>query len=281
VRASVFVQDDIVLEPNRASLVVGAKLERNDFASLEVQPNVRLRLTPGSRQTIWAAVSRAVRMPTRFDTDLRIRNPTTGRLLVTGTESFESESVVAYEAGYRVRPAPRLSLDVATFANDYDRLRSQEPPLDPALPVTLGNGLAGRTSGVELAGTATLARWWQAHGSYGYLWKRFSRADDSRDTSNGVNEGNDPSHLVSVRTSLDLPRRFQFDLGMRYVSRLPQPAVDAYTEMTARLGWKHSDRWELSVAGQNLLHDRHEEFAAGTPRELFERGVHVRSAWRF
>ena len=280
-RASVFVQDDIVLKANRASLVVGSKLERNDVAALEVQPNVRLRLTPGSRQTIWAAVSRAVRMPTRFDTDLRVRNPADSRLVVTGSESFTSESVLAYEVGYRVRPANRLSLDLATFANDYDDLRSQEPPLVAGAPLVLGNGLSARTSGLELAGTASLAGWWQAHGSDSYLWKRFSRAADSRDTSNGVNEGNDPSHLLSVRTSLDLPHRLQLDLGMRHVSRLPQPVVAGYTEMSARLGWRYSDRWELSVAGQNLLHDRHEEFAAGTPRELFERGVHVRSAWRF
>jgi iron complex outermembrane receptor protein len=60
-----------------------------------------------------------------------------------------------------------------------------------------------------------------------------------------------------------------------------RPAVDAYTELTARFGWRPSTNWDLSVIGQNLLHRRHEEFAAGTPRELFERGVFVRSAWRF
>jgi hypothetical protein len=57
--------------------------------------------------------------------------------------------------------------------------------------------------------------------------------------------------------------------------------VDPYAELTAHLGWRPSNRWDLSIAGQNLLHDRHEEFAAGTPRELFERGVTIRSAWRF
>jgi iron complex outermembrane receptor protein len=57
--------------------------------------------------------------------------------------------------------------------------------------------------------------------------------------------------------------------------------VLSYGEMTVRLGWRPSSRLDLSVVGQNLLHDRHEEFAAGTPRELFERGVYIRSAWRF
>jgi iron complex outermembrane receptor protein len=57
--------------------------------------------------------------------------------------------------------------------------------------------------------------------------------------------------------------------------------VAPYAELTLRLGWQRTDRWQLSIVGQNLLHDRHEEFAAGTPRELFERSVYVRSAWRF
>lgn len=278
--ASFFVQDDIVLAPNRLSLIIGSKVERNDFTGFELQPNVRVRLTPDSRQTFWGAVSRAVRMPTRFDNDLRILAPT-GQLLITGSDAFQSENVLAYEAGYRLRPTEWVSFDVATFANKYDDLRSQELPAAPGSPVVLGNGLDARTSGVEIAATASPTRWWQAHASYGYLWERFSRDAGSRDITNGASEANDPSHLFSVRTSLDLPRKFEVDAVVRYVSRLPKPVVEPYTELMARIGWRQSDRWELSVVGQNLLHDRHEEFAAGTPRELFERGVCVRSAWRF
>jgi iron complex outermembrane receptor protein len=263
------------------SLILGSKVERNDFTGFELQPNVRLRVTPDSRQTFWAAVSRAVRMPTRFDNDLRIRNPVTGTLLITGSNAFESEYVLAYEAGYRVRPADWMSLDVATFANRYDDVRSQELPTVPGSPVVLANGLNARTSGVEIAATASLTRWWQAHASYSYLWERFSRDAGSRDITNGTSEANDPSHLFSVRTSVDLRRNVDLDAMLRYVSALPQPPVAAYAELTARLGWRPSDRTELSLIGQNLLHDRHEEFAAGTPRELFERGVNVRWAWRF
>jgi iron complex outermembrane receptor protein len=73
----------------------------------------------------------------------------------------------------------------------------------------------------------------------------------------------------------------ELDAQVRYVSRLPQPVVEPYAELTARFGWRPSDRFELAIVGQNLLHARHEEFAAGTPRESFERGVFVRWAWRF
>ncbi|MEO8259416.1 MAG: TonB-dependent receptor plug domain-containing protein [Acidobacteriota bacterium] len=278
---SFFAQDDIVVKPNRLSVIAGAKLEHNDFTGFELQPNLRLRLTPGPRQTVWGAVSRAVRMPTRFDTDLRVRLPASDRLLLTGTAAFVSENVLAYEAGYRVRPAERVSFDLAAFANNYDHLRSQEPPAAPGDAVVLGNGLNARTSGAEIAATATITPRWQAHASYSYLWERFSPAAGSRDVSGGASEANDPSHLFSVRSSLDLPRRFELDAVVRYTSRLPNPVVEPYTELTTRLGWRATDRWELSLIGQNLLHDRHEEFAAGTPRELYQRAVSVRSAWRF
>ena len=36
--------------------------------------------------------------------------------------------MIAYEAGYRAELSPRASLDVATFRNVYDELRSQEFP---------------------------------------------------------------------------------------------------------------------------------------------------------
>ena len=278
---SFFGQDDIALKPERLSLIVGSKVERNDFTGFEVQPNVRLRLTPDLRQTFWAAVSRAVRMPTRFDDDLRVRVPGTTRLLLTGSDNFESENVRSYEAGYRARATEQISFDVSTFANNYNDIRSQELPAAAGNPVVLGNTLNTRTSGVEIAATALLTARWQAHASYSYLWEQFSRDPGSRDVSNGVNEANDPSHLWSARTSVDLPRKIELDVLFRYVSALPSPPVQSYGELTVRLGWRPSSRLDLSVVGQNLLHDRHEEFAAGTPRELYERGVYIRSAWRF
>jgi len=278
---SAFAQDEIAVQPNRLALIVGSKVERNDFTGLELSPNLRVRFSPDSRQTLWAAISRAVRMPTRFDTDLRIRLPNSSRLLLTGSESFESENVIAYETGYRNRPNDWLSTDVAVFFNDYDDLRSQELPTAVGQPVVLGNGLTARTSGIELSSTASLTKQWQAHAAYSYLWERFSRAPGSTDVTNGSSEANDPSHIFSIRTSIDLPHACEADAGFRYVSRLPQPVVAGYSELTARFGWRPRPAWELSVVGQDLLHDRHEEFAAGTPRELFERGFYVRSTWRF
>jgi iron complex outermembrane receptor protein len=68
-----------------------------------------------------------MRVPTRFDTDLRFRFPgSTTALLLTGSPTFESETVIAYEAGYRHQIQERVSVDIATYVNRYDDLRTQE-----------------------------------------------------------------------------------------------------------------------------------------------------------
>jgi iron complex outermembrane recepter protein len=278
---SAFVQDDVRLTPNRLSLIVGTKIERNDFTGVELQPNLRFRFAVNAAQTAWAAVSRAVRMPTRFDTDLRIRNLLTNQLQITGRTDFDSEDVTAYEAGYRLRPTARVSIDLATYFNRWNDLRSLEYPTTAGSPVMIGNMLNADTSGAEVAATASITSAWQAHGSYTYLWRRVSFDAGSHDPTRGANEANDPSHLASIRNSFDLRRHVEADFTVRYVSRLPQPAVKAYTELSGRLGWRPSTHWDFSIGGENLLHDRHEEFAAGTPRELFERSVYLRSVWNF
>jgi iron complex outermembrane receptor protein len=277
---NIFAEDEVALVPGRLSVIAGTKVERNTFTGVEWLPSVRLRFTPTERQTLWTAASRAVRMPTRFDEDLRIVLPN-GALLITGNSDFKSENVTAYEGGYRVRPADWVSFDLAVFANRYDDLRSQELPSAAGKPVVLANGLDARTSGVEVSASVSFTSWWQAHASYSFLHEKFSRDADSRDNTGGASEANDPRHLFSIRTSIDLPRRVQADAMVRHVSSLPSPAVDAYTELSARLGWELSSHIDLSLIGQNLLHDRHEEFAAGTPRELFERGLSLRGTFRF
>ncbi|HKX29299.1 MAG TPA: TonB-dependent receptor, partial [Blastocatellia bacterium] len=60
-----FVQDEFTLIKDHLRLTLGSKLEHNDYNGFETQPNVRLLWTPSAHQVVWAAVSRAVRTPTR------------------------------------------------------------------------------------------------------------------------------------------------------------------------------------------------------------------------
>jgi iron complex outermembrane receptor protein len=230
----------------------------------------------------WAAASRAVRLPTRFDHDIRLVNPVTGALVLTASEDFEAESVVSVEGGYRILPHPRLTLDAAVFANDYDRLRSQDLTFTPAPLFVLGNGLNARTRGVEVAGSVQATADWRLHGSYTWFGRDLTFDTGSNDPTGGIFEGNDPSHLAGMRSYLDLPRGVAFDAFLRYVGRRPAPVVDPYAELDLRLGWRLRPAWELSLVGHNLLHDRHEEQASpSAPRHSFRRTIFLRSIWDF
>jgi iron complex outermembrane receptor protein len=277
-----FVQDEFPIVAERAYLIAGMKIGGNNFTGAELQPNLRVRFQPKPNHMLWAAVSRAVRLPTRFDNDIRVVNPVTGQVVIAGTDEFDAETIVAVEGGYRALPLPRLSLDAAVFTNGYDALRSQEFSGSSSPLLVLDNRLNGRTGGVELAATIQAASNWRLHGSYAWLHEELTFDEGSSDPTGGVFEANDPSHLASVRSFVDLPRGFAFDAFLRFVGERPMPVVQAYTELNLRVGWMARPGWELSVVGENLLHARHQEFSSiNAPTYSFRRSVFARSVWRF
>ena len=185
-----FLQDDIALRPDRWILTLGAKLEHNDFSGFELQPNARLLWRPAESQTLWSAVSRAVRSPSRVDSDIHefagvIPGATPLPLLVDGSPDFRSEELVSYELGYRSELRHDLSVDVALYYNHYDHLRSVAlQPIDPAAPAlryVVSNGAEGETYGGTLAGTWRVAPNWRLRGSYTYL-HMFARIKEGHPT---------------------------------------------------------------------------------------------------
>ena len=278
---SAFVQDEIVFNP-RLRVTLGSKFEHQETTGFEVQPSARFAWTPTERRTLWGAVSRAVRTPTRLDQDVRFFTAS-GATQVRGDEDFQSEDLIAYELGYRIQPRPEMFLDAAVFYHDYDQLRSQErSPTPSGLPIVLANELNAETWGLELRAQYEPIPNWRLHAGYAFLEKDFSLDPGSTDPTGGFGEGNDPRHRFTLRSYLDLPGRFELDSMVRYVSRLPRPVVPSYTALDLRLGWRASNGLELSLVGQNLLDASHPEFGAPTPRrEEIERGFYGRATWRF
>src|SRR3989442_5152609 len=64
-----FAQDEIALVKDRLHLTLGAKIEHNEYTGFEYQPSGRLAWKVTQRQTVWGAISRAVRTPSRIDND--------------------------------------------------------------------------------------------------------------------------------------------------------------------------------------------------------------------
>jgi iron complex outermembrane receptor protein len=264
--ASAFAQDEIELAGGVARLLVGAKLEHNDFTGLELQPNVRLAVFPSERQMAWAAVSRAVRTPSRGDRGVRYvlsafpdASGTLNEVTYLGSESFASEELVAYELGYRARPSPRLSFDLAGFVNDYDGLRTVEPATpfpseDGArrvLPQVVRNGASGRTWGVELSTQWVAARWLRLAAGYTGLQVNLHPEASGGARSVRTDEGTSPRHQLHARAFADLPGSLELDAALYLCGALESRSVPAWSRLDVMLAWRPSEAVELRAGVQD------------------------------
>lgn len=272
---SAFVQNEIRLLDD-VFLTLGSKLEHNDYTGFEIQPTARLLWKVDPQQSVWGAVSRAVRTPSRSDSDIRINvagipgTPPT-LLSIFGNQDLDSEELVAFELGYRSEPKRNLSLDITAFYNRYDQLtnvegsaRFEPTPLPPHLLLarTLGNFSEADTYGLEVALAWQPLDHWRLNA--GYAWINID-AQNSNSTRNVVRaaiqyEGKDPAHQFTLRSQWDLTGNLDVDLALYYVDDLPALNIPSYTRLDLRLGWRPRKDLELSLVGQNLLDDRHLEF---------------------
>jgi len=279
-RYSAFVQDDIDLIKERLGLTVGTKVEHNGYTGVEVQPSVRMTFQIDRRQTVWGAISRALRTPSRIDTELFI--PAQPPFLLEGNPNFKSEQSLGYELGYRARLHDQLSFSASSFYNDYTDLRSIEKvdPLRP-FPMIIGNGLKGTAYGLELTADYNVTRWWQLRGGFTEMRIHIRPQPTSTDRTNGSGESHDPDRHFVLRSSLDPVSGIQIDSAFRFVSAIANQRLPAYAELDLRVAWQPKRSLEFSVAGQNLLHDRHAEFGSPATRQEISRSVYGKVVWRF
>ena len=289
-----FIQDQVALS-DALHLTFGTKLEHNEFSGFEVQPSVRLAWTADEQHTLWEAISRAVRVPTRLERDIAIDITPPGSnpaAMLLGNEDFASEELIAYETGYRWRPLPTLSFDAALFYNDYDRLASLEIGAPfvaqdgrTIFPVFNENLTAGRTYGAELQVEWQPVEDWRLSANYSHIDMELTPSGQDNNRGEWL-EGSTPRHMAGLRSLLTVGP-FEIDTQLRYQSDIRlQPIVvtgegiDSYTELDLRIGWRVSEHWDLSLLGQNLLHDDHIEFGAPEARGAFERAMYLKANWR-
>ena len=274
-----FVQDEIAVVPSRLHVALGTKIEHNDYTGFEVQPSGRVNWTLSRSGTLWAAVSRALRTPSRIDRELFA--PGQPPYFLAGGPDFHSEEELAYELGYRHQQGA-LALSVATFYSRYHGLRSLEQVNPPAaFPVVIGNGQDGESYGAELTGEYRVTDRWRLRAGYTELRVHIWANPGSTDTTRGSGESHDPQRQFTFASSADLSAHLRLDGVLRYVGDIPNEQVPAYAELNARLTWEPTASLDLSLVGQNLLHRRHAEFGTPAARREIERGVYGSVQWRF
>jgi iron complex outermembrane receptor protein len=274
-----FIQDEVAIIPERWRVTAGTKVEHNDYTGFEFEPSIRSAWTPDRRQTIWAAMSRAVRTPSRIDRDLF--SPATPPYRVAGGRNVVSEKLIAYEAGYRLQLTPRFAASLAAYYNGYDDLRSIEPLNPPAaFPIEQTSGLRGQSEGVEATLDWTVNSAWRIRAGWTELrvHSEPQPGNLARPTRDSIVR--DPRHWATLRSSWDLARFFELDADLRWVAPIASQGVPEYTEANVRFGWQVSDSIDVSLIGQNLLNDRHTEFNPAGARRYLSRAVFAKVTWR-
>jgi iron complex outermembrane receptor protein len=294
-----FVQDEI-----RASdslwLTIGCKLEHNAYTGLETEPSVRLAWSaPGSRHTLWAAASKAIRQPARSDTAIQTdleTIPITSDLIqvlrLFGNPRIEDEELRDYELGYRTEIAKTLSLDVATFLSFYRYLETVEPqpmvvipgsPVQLVIPMLYDTKAHAVTYGGEVSLRWNATSRWRISPGYSYLHATIRQDPSSRGlAAYGLTDGF-PRDMFQIRSSLNLGRKTEFDQSLYYTARLPGGSIPGHARLDLRLARHFGERAEISLMGQNLLRPRSMEYGdsysiIGTQSV---RSVYGQITWRF
>ncbi|HSK38533.1 MAG TPA: TonB-dependent receptor, partial [Arenibaculum sp.] len=203
---SIFAQDEIALRPD-LMLTLGLKIENSSYTGIDYLPNLRLAWQLNDDHLLWAAVSRAVRTPSRIDRELE------APVILVPSPGFRAEELTAYEIGYRGQPTPRTSLSVSAFYNVYDDLRTTGSTAG-RLPLMLRNDLAGETYGMESWGSYDVNDRWRLHAGVSWLHKDLRLEPGTDDISNMQAAGQDPVYQVQLRSEMDLAPGLELDLRL-------------------------------------------------------------------
>ena len=272
---NLFAQDEIALLPDRLRLTLGAKVERSSLVNgPNLQPDARLLWNVDAEQVLWAAVSRANRLPSLVEKTATVRAtfvppvspspfPIVG--VIDGNEGLRPERLTSYQVGYRNAVNANLTLDVTAFVHRYrDLILATGGPtcgLAGSPPSYLECAMQFRNAGIGKAHGAEAVVDWRPFESL-RVQTAWSVIDlDVPADTNGI-AARTPNQQMSLRLSHDVSDKVQTDLIMRRVSGLGgRVDVPAYNTADARLAWRPERNLELSLTGRNLFDPRRVEFS--------------------
>ncbi|MHC4886788.1 MAG: TonB-dependent receptor plug domain-containing protein [Planctomycetota bacterium] len=287
------LQDEIELLEEKLFLTLGTKIQRNTYTGNEYQPSVRLLYTPSEKFTYWASFSRALHTPAhlwgnaRYSIILDAGNQALA-LNFNPNDDLQSETVHAYEAGWRIQPNDRFWLDIAAYHNEYERLITYEnlqarrqvmtPTPHLALNRSMDNMLEGYGYGLEIAANWKATKWLTFGGSYTKQHANMKTIEGGiYSPERDIYDRGSPEELLSFRTSFNLPHHVELDIWLRHtepMQRLNQPRV---TDVDIRVGWKPKKNLELSLVGQNLGDKRQRHMSAIE----IDRNIFGKLTWQF
>jgi iron complex outermembrane receptor protein len=289
---SIYAQDEIHFFDDRVRVIAGTKLEDFTYTGLAFQPTLRTLWRVSPDQTLWAAMSRAVRTPSRIElfstVSVMVPDVLPVHFTLSGDENLSEEDLRAYELGWRWRPDPRLTVDAAFYYNEYERLISVTgepatidpgPPLHVNKPFVFANALDTVVYGTETSVEWAVTDWlrWQVHGN----WLRMRNQGPPIELTLQI--ASDPKSHFASRLRFDLPFETELDLAWRHVGELENYNIASYSSLDLRAAWHPRQDLELSLALTNAFDREHVEFfdeTGGGPGARIGRSIFGRIVWR-
>ena len=283
--ASLFAQDEIAVT-GTVRLTLGARLDQQKYTGAGLQPSARLLWQPAPGQTAWAAVSQALRLPSRGErtTDYRLGvlppasplnpAPLPALLEVRGSGGYGAEHLTAWEAGWRGQPGAGLVLDASVFLHRYRGLRTASggPPEMAAsasymvIPALFSNLGEQTLRGVEAAAHWRPVEGWRLRAAATY--RVTSPFEAGATMFQDLFASQAPRRAANLLSGWRLGSRTDLDLWLVRVGprNVPgQAALPASNRMDLRLARRLDRRVEVALVGQNLLDDRHGEYVSFVP----------------
>jgi iron complex outermembrane receptor protein len=269
-----YVQDTYALTPE-LRFIAGVKFEHNQFTGWEIMPSGRIAWHAAEHAFLWAAVSRAVRTPSRIDRELEALP------LLIPAANFASEEMLAYEIGYRGQLSPDVSVSISTYYNIYNDVRTTGASANGGQPLSLQNGRSAQTYGVEAWATYRVSERWWLDAGLNAMGKKTRIATGQVDLIPNQHLGNDPDFQASVRSTFFVRPDLDLSVALRTVDDLPSPVVPGYTEIDARMAWRALPNLEFAVSAENLLDESHPEVGDPASRREVRRSVFGTVRWSY
>jgi iron complex outermembrane receptor protein len=268
-----FLQSELNIATD-VKVLTGVGYEYSSVSGSQWQPTIRGVWSASPKTQWWSSVSYSSRVPSRLETS---NAPAKNAYEFTADPAHGSEKLTSFELGFRYSPDKTLTFDVAAFRYWYSDLttikieRLFNPFLDTALPgeLSIANDADADAYGAELAVRWIIDPDWRLQASYSWLQMSIGHLPAFAEPM--ISASQSPEHQLSLRSSWDLSSNLELDLSMYYVSKLDPTGsalqvfgdygIDAYVRTDIRLGWQISPEMELSIIGQNLFDDTHQEFS--------------------
>jgi len=314
--SGLFIHDDWTLIPDNLKLGLGMRWDYASRNGSNYSPHATLLWTPSRTDSAWLKYAQAPRTSARAEQDVsvlagfNVQKTQLGNLPIVqyarpGSDSMKAEKAEGVELGYRKQISNTVSADVTGYRYRYTNLRSgsqtglygcnamlagfgySQPPAGcPGLlanqmillqEVQAINGLAGWSTGFELAAEWLVTPNWRLQLSYSWSKLNMDEGKDAIANADAqMTERAKPRESTSLRSQWNMSTSQQLDLWLRAMSSYErvnitdatpttstEPSyvrIPGYVTLDLRYAYRVNKDLEIALIGRNLIGARRVEY---------------------